>query len=156
MICAPQKAPHPSTRLPLFRSGDAREHTTAVIWHEEKHQTQVVAARKLFMDGPLLVFSISNHFNYTFDSNALLALDDNSTLYRGDVQVTDQWGVLHASEGVLFVREKSRIVRVQVPAPADATKSPTAGKGWTLDLKPDWRLVPEGRLGDFAVRWQSS
>jgi len=119
---------------------------------EVKHQARLAAARKAFVDGPVLKLSVSDEFNYTFDPNAVLAIDDRLTLYEGDIQVSDAWGLLKITEGVLFVRENGKVVRVQVPAPADATKSPLSGSGWTLDLKPRWQVVPEGRAGDFATR----
>ena len=121
---------------------------------EEKHQAQVSAAKKDFVDGPVLLLPAGKDFNYTFNPNAVLALDDNLMLYQGEVHVSDQWGLLRATEGVLFKRENNRIVSVQVAAPADAGKVPLVGKGWTLELKPDWKLVPEVRAGDFAVRMQ--
>src|SRR5713226_3822538 len=133
---------------------DGGEVVTIETRREEKHQAQVAAAKKFFVDGPVLVLHVSQDFNYTFDPNAVLAVDGNSTLYRGDVQVSDQWGILRAPEGVLFLRKNGRIVSVQVPAPADAVKSPLTGKGWTLELKSDWKLVPGERTGDFALREQ--
>ena len=133
---------------------DGGEVVTIETRREEKHQAQVTAAKKLFVDGPILTLPVGKEFNFTFDPNAVLALDDNLTLYRGDVQVSDQWGILRAPEGVLFLRKNGRIVSVQVPAPADAVKSPLTGKGWTLELKSDWKLVPGERTGDFAVREQ--
>lgn len=118
---------------------------------EEKHQERVAVARKLFVDGPVLSFPVSDEFRYTFDPNAVLALDDKLTLYQGEIQVSDAWGLLKTSEGALFVRENGRIARVQVPAPTDGSNSTLTGKGWTLELKPQWRVVPEGRAGDFAA-----
>lgn len=119
---------------------------------EVKHQARLAAARKAFVDGPVLVLPVGSEFNYTFDPNAVLALDDKLTLYEGEIQVTDAWGLLKPTEGALFVRENGRIVRVQVPAPTDPAKSPVTGKGWTLELNPQWQAVPEGRPGDFTVR----
>ena len=119
---------------------------------EVKHQARVAAARKLFVDGPVLRLPASQEFNYTYDPNEVLTLDDRLTLYEGEIQVTDTWGLLKTTEGALIVRSDKGFVRVQVPAPTDATKSPLTGKGWTLELKPGWKLVPEGRAGDFAAR----
>src|SRR5215471_585475 len=120
---------------------------------EVKHQARIAAARKLFVDGPVLVLPAGPEFNNTYDPNAVLALDDKLTLYEGEIQltVTDQWGLLKTSEGVLLVRENGKIVRAQVPAPADPSETPLTGKGWTLELKPAWELLPQGRPGDFAV-----
>ena len=87
-------------------------------------------------------------------ANTVLALDDKLTLYQyeGEIHVSDEWGMLKTTTGVVVARENGRIVRAQVPAPADASKLPLAGKGWTLELKPGWEVVREGRAGDFAVR----
>jgi len=122
---------------------------------EEKHQAQVAAAKKLFVDGPVLRLPVGKEFDFTYDPNAVLALDDNLTLYQGDVRVSDEWGILRASDGALFLRKDGKFVSVQVPAPADATKFPLAGKGWTLELKSDWKLVPGERTGDFAPAEQA-
>ena len=122
---------------------------------EAKHQARVAAARRDFVDGPVLLLPVGQEFNYTFDPNAVLALDDKLTLYEGEIQVSDAWGLLRTTEGALFVRDQRGLVRVQVPAPADASKTSLTGKGWTLELKPGWQVVPEGRAGDFAVRQRS-
>jgi hypothetical protein len=119
---------------------------------EEEHQARVAAVQKLFVDGPVLMLPVGSEFNYTFDPNAVLALDDKLTLCEGNIQVSDAWGLLKTTEGALFLRENGRIVRVQVPAPTDASKTPLEGKGWTLELKPHWQVMLEGRAGDFAVR----
>jgi hypothetical protein len=122
--------------------------------NEAKHQARIAQARKLFVDGPTVVLPVGQNFNYIFDPNMVLALDDKLTLYQyeGEIRVTDDWGMLKTSIGVVLARENGRLVRAQVPAPADANKTPLAGKGWTIELKPHWQLVPEGRAGDFAAR----
>ncbi len=119
---------------------------------EKTHQARVAAARKLFVDGPILVLPVGQEFNYTYDPNAVLALDDKLTLYEGEIPVTDEWGLLKTTEGAVVARENGKIVRVQVPAPTDANKTPLTGKGWTLELKPGWEAVREGRAGDVTVR----
>jgi hypothetical protein len=134
---------------------DGGEVVTIETRREEKHQAQLAATKKVFVDGPVLLLRVGKDFNYTFDPNAVLGVDENLTLYQGDVQVSDQWGVLRATEGVLFRRENNRIVSVQVAAPADPGKVPLVGKGWTLELQPGWKLVPEGRTGDLAVRMEA-
>lgn len=122
---------------------------------EAKHQARVAAARKTFVDAPVLVLPVGQEFNYTFDPNAVLALDDELALYEGEIQVTDAWGLLKTTEGALFVRGTRGFERVQVPAPADVSKRPLTGKGWTLELKPQWQVVPAPRAADFAVRPKS-
>jgi hypothetical protein len=146
-------APNKAEALRRAERYDGGEVIAIETEREEKHQARVAAAKKSFVDGPVLVLPVGQEFNYTYDPNAVLALDDKMTLYEGDsVQVTDEWGLLKITEGALFVRESGKIMRVQVPAPTDASKMPLSGKGWTLELKPRWKLVPEGRAGGFAVR----
>jgi hypothetical protein len=134
---------------------DGREVSAIETEREARHQARVAAARKLFVDGPVLALPVGPRFSYTFDPNAVLTLDDKLTLYEGQIQVSDGWGRLKTTEGVLFTRENGRILRVQVPAPADANERRLTGTGWTLELQPEWQAVPEGRPGDFAVRQES-
>jgi hypothetical protein len=126
--------------------------------HEVKHQAQVTVGRKLFVDGPILVLPASEKINYIYDPNTVLALDDNLTLYQyeGEIHVTDEWGMLKTSVGVVLARENGRVVRAQVPAPTDPSKTPMAGNGWTLELKPGWELAPGSRPRDFVVRRKSN
>ena len=67
---------------------------------------------------PVLMLPVGQEFHYTFDPNAVLGLDDKLTLYEGEIQVSDAWGLLKTTEGALLVRGNGRLVRVQVPAPA--------------------------------------
>ena len=135
---------------------DGGEVVTIETEREVKHQARVAAARKTFVDGPVLVLPVGKEFGYTFDPNAVLTLDDKLTLYEGNIQVSDTWGLLKTTEGALIVRGDKGFVGVQVPAPADANKTPLTGTGWTLELKPGWQAVPEGRAGDFAVHQKSN
>lgn len=149
-------APDKAAALGRAESYNGAEVVAIETEKEIKHQALVAAARKAFVDGPVLLLPASQEFNYTFDPNAVLTLDDKLTLYEGEIQVTDAWGLLKTTEGALIVRGDKGFVGVQVPAPADPNKSPLAGKGWTLDLKPDWQAVPEGRSGNFALRKKSN
>jgi hypothetical protein len=38
-----------------------------------------------------------------------------------------------------------------VPAPKTWAANPITGDGWTLDLKPGWRVAPVKGSKDFAV-----
>jgi len=131
---------------------DGGEVITIETEREEKHQQRLARARRFFVDGPVLALPVGEEFHYTFDPNAVLAVDDKRTLYEGNIQVSDAWGLLKTTEGALFLRENGRVVRIQVPAPADAGKTSLTGRGWALELKPHWQVTPEGRAGDFAVR----
>ena len=123
---------------------------------ERARQEKVNAARKRFVEGPVLVLPVNGQFNYNFNPHAVLALDADSTLYEGEVQVSDAWGVLHSSEGFLMVRRNGLIVRVQVPAPPDANSRPLKGDGWTLTLQKGWRVGPGDRPGDYVLKHEDA
>lgn len=121
---------------------------------QRRREDQIASARKRFIEGPVLILPVGNEFNYSFDPNAVVAVDDSLTLYNGNVQVSDAWGILHSSEGVLMVRRGGLIVRVQVPAPSDPAKGgtrPIKGDRWTIDLKAGWTVAPASRPGDLTL-----
>lgn len=149
------KVPATTDRAEAMRRAKRFDGGEVIAFETEKevnHQARLATARKAFVVGPVLVLPVGQEFNYTFDPNAVLTLDDKLALYEGEIQVSDSWGLLKTTEGALFVRGDKGFVRVQVPAPTDPAKSAVAGKGWTLELKPQWQVVPEGRAGDFAAR----
>ncbi len=121
---------------------------------ERVREAKVDAARKRFVEGPVLVLPVGGQFNYSFNPHAVLALDADSTVYEGEVQVSDAWGVLRSSEGFLMVRRNGMIVRVQVPAPVNANSRPLKGDGWTLTLEKGWRVAPGDRAGDYVLKPQ--
>ena len=137
------------------QSYDGDEVITLETQRDRDCQAPLAAARKRYLDGPVLVLPSEAPFSYGFDPNHVLSVDASSTVYEGG-QVSDAWGVLRAPGGFLIVRGANRVIRVQVPAPADASERPLKGEGWTLELTPGWSLEPGPRLGDWAHRRQST
>jgi hypothetical protein len=133
------------------RSYDGREVIALETQRDHDRQARLAAARQRFIAGPVLVLPVGAQFNYGFDPNHVLSMDETSTVYEGG-QVSDVWGVLQAPGGFLIVRGANRVMRVQVPAPADAKERPLKGDGWTLDLTPGWTLEPGARSGDFTLK----
>lgn len=123
--------------------------------HREARQQKIIAEqRSRLIDKPLLVLPASPDVNYSFDPDEVTAMSDDMSVYGGDVQVMDAWGILTVTSGALFVRENGRLARVQVPAPGNPSASSTAGEGWKLELKPGWKLVTGSRPGDWTVQKQ--
>jgi len=122
---------------------------------DEQHRTQLAEVRRRFIDGSLLVFPLSADVNYTFNPNAVVAIDDSSTVYEGNVQVTDQWGMLKSTKGVLMTRANGRLVRAQVAAPSDPSIHPFSGDGWSLDMKPECTLAARTRAAVLVVTARS-
>jgi len=73
-------------------------------------------------------------------------LEKLGTVYP-TMRISADWGVLEVSNGALLKPDWSA-VSVVAPTIMDATPK---GDGWTLELKPNWKLVPGGRNGDFAL-----
>ncbi len=131
---------------------DGKEVIAIETRRQVRREEQIASARKRFIESPILIFPAGNEFNYSFDPNAVVAVDDTSTLYNGKVQVTDDWGILQSSDGVLMVRQGGRIVRVQVPAPAETNARPLKANHWTLELKGGWTVAPASRPGDLTLQ----
>jgi hypothetical protein len=133
------------------RSYDGDEVIALETQRDRERQAQLAAARQRFIAGPVLVLPVGELFNYGFDPNHVVSVDESSTVYEGG-QVSDVWGVLRAPDGFLIVRGANRVMGVQVPAPINAQVRPLKGDGWTLELKPGWTLAPGPRPGDFALK----
>lgn len=133
-------------------SYDGDEVMAIEIRRDQARQAKLNEARKHFVDGPVLILPVGSQFNYGFDPNNVFSVDEDSTVYLGDVQVSDEWGILKASGGFMLVRQAGHVVRVQVPAPADANRRPIKGDGWTLDLQEGWQVAPGDRKGDLVLK----
>jgi len=137
------------------QSYDGEEVIALETQRDRDRQARLAAARKRYIEGQVLVLPPDALFGYGFDPNHVLSLDASSTVYEGG-QVSDVWGVLRAPGGFLIVRGANRVLRVQVPAPADAQERPLKGEGWTLELTPGWSLEPGPRSGDWALKRQNT
>ncbi len=145
---APDLAAQAAARAALY---DGAEVIAAETIRETTRQQQLAKYRARLQDGPVLILPIGASFNYSFNPNNVVPLVDGSTVYP-TARITDDWGVLTISDGVLMVREKGRIVRLHVAAPATPAARPLEGSGWKLELKDGWALEPGARGGDLMLR----
>src|SRR5205085_2178268 len=74
--------------------------------------------RALFIEGPTLELPMANA-RYSFDPNNVFVLEGAGSVYP-TLDVTADWGVLHAKEGALI---SSDFTRILVGAPADGAMS---------------------------------
>jgi len=129
-----------------------------VIAAEKERETtfkeRVAKYRAKFLSGPVLILPVGKAFNYSFDPNETVPLDEANTIYLSS-RVTDDWGILDAPGGVLMIREAGPIVRLQVPAPAKLSSNPLQGDGWTLNASKGWVVVPAERAGDYVLKPQN-
>lgn len=114
---------------------------------EVKRKATLALYRAKFVDGAILTLPLKN-MNVQFDPRTLQPLGGLGTVYP-TIRITDVWGVLEVSKGALLKADWSAIV---VVAPSDATGSSIKGDGWTLEIKPGWKLTPATRRGDYSLQ----
>ncbi|MFY9938130.1 MAG: hypothetical protein WAK33_14725 [Silvibacterium sp.] len=114
---------------------------------EKKRQARLTLYRAQFIDGPSLSIPLQK-MSVQFDPRTLQPLDDLGTVYP-EIRISDVWGILEASKGALVKGEWGSVV---ITAPTATTGSPIKGDGWTLELKPGWKLVPTTRKGDYLLQ----
>jgi hypothetical protein len=125
---------------------DAATLHAAEIERDLKRQQQLALNRRKFVEGPVLTLRF-RHMNVQFNPQNLQPLGDAGTVYP-TIRVTDDWGVIEGTNGALMKPDWSALV---VPAPASTSGSSIAGDGWTLELKPGWKIVPDLRPGDYTL-----
>jgi hypothetical protein len=113
-----------------------------------KAEAQKARYRALLVDGPTLTLPSAGHFAFTFNPSTLVGLGDSGSVYP-TFRVTDSWGTLDVKDGVLVPTDFSRAT---VSAPKNTDGSRIEGPGWTLDLAPGWRIVPDPKPGSYVVR----
>ena len=117
----------------------------AEVEREKKRQQTLAANRAKFVDGPILIIPL-HHVNIQFNPQTLQPLEKLGTVYP-TMRISADWGVLEVSNGALLKPDWSAVSIV-----APTTKGATLkGDGWTLELKPNWKLVPGARSGDFTL-----
>jgi|ERR1700728_221766 hypothetical protein len=104
-----------------------------------------------FIDGAVLTLQF-RHMQIQFDPRNLQPLGSAGTVYP-NLHVSDDWGVLDVSDGALLKSDWSGVI---VSTPAAIAGSHIKGDGWSLELKPGWKLVPGTRSGDYLLEPDSS
>jgi hypothetical protein len=116
------------------------------VERERKRQQILAQNRAKFVAGPILTLPFRK-MNVQFDPRMLQPLENAGTVY-GKMRITDEWGILEATNGALMKTDWSAVI---VVAPSVSAGSSLKGDGWTLELKPGWKIVPGARKGDFIL-----
>jgi hypothetical protein len=87
----------------------------------------------------------SHHMKAEFNPSLLFPLPPYGTVYPR-LQIVTDWGKLKV-DGAALIDDDWTGVTVAAPTNA-ATLS---GRGWTLELAPEWSIVPDRKPGDFTV-----
>ena len=124
--------------------GDALR--VAEVERDRKRQETLALNRRKFVDGAKLTLTFQ-HMNVQFDPRNLQPLADEGTVYP-TIHISDDWGIIDAKNGALMKPNWSALV---VEAPSSTSGPHVSGDGWTLELKPGWKIVPDARSGDFKL-----
>lgn len=118
----------------------------AELERETKRQQLIALYRAKYIDGPILTLPFRK-MHVQFNPSNLQPLENAGTVYP-TMRITDEWGILEATNGALMKPDWSAVI---VVAPTATTGSSLKGDGWTLELKPGWKIVPGARKGDFIL-----
>jgi len=133
---------------------EGEEIVTIETQHEEQRKQQIGEARKKFLDGPVLILSLSPDVKYSYDPNDVVGIDASNTVYP-TMRLVDPWGVLTVSNGAWLERDATgRLIRARVVAPTDLTARPLKGEGWSLELAKGWAVFSAERSGDLTIKKQ--
>jgi len=157
-ICYGIEETKPTRDLAMIRA--SRYEAQEIIAEETRRsldrETRIAAARKKFIESPILILPLSKDVNYSFNPNNLLAIDSLNTVYP-TLRLVDSWGTLEVSDGAWLVRSNDgSLARAQVPGPRSGSATPATGDGWTLMLNEGWKIAPAERAGDFQIEKVSS
>ena len=127
-------------------------HGATTIQAEEAARALEQAARIAtlkagLVDGPVLIAPVSGA-SFSFDPNKVTPLPPEGTVY-GVIRAAADWGVLTVEKDGLLSIDWSRLTVAY--ADAGPTDDGLKGVGWTLTLKPEWRLKPGSRDGDWTI-----
>jgi hypothetical protein len=125
---------------------DASTLRAAETERETRRQQMLAGYRARFVDGPVLTLQFRN-MHVQFDPRNLQPLGDAGTVYP-NLRISDDWGILDARNGALMKPDWSAVI---VVAPSASTGSSLKGDGWTLELKPGWKIVLGTRRGDYTL-----
>lgn len=149
-------------RVPAELATDAATRATQYGWADvDREEAARDSARAPIMreytqrlvDGPTITFrQRKDSLTWGYDPTALIGFDLSSTIYPSG-NFTAPWGTLTVERGGVLLRNDFSTIRVGAPAQlAAADTQQPAGDGWTLSLKPGWRLTPDpAKRGGYIV-----
>ena len=130
-------------RVRRYDDGSLRASETE---REQERLARLAAYRATLVDGPVLVLPLA-HANFRFNPQTLVAMEGAGTIYP-TLGLVDDWGTLNVERGGALVAADHSRAAVAGPT---AGIAPSKGEGWSLELKPGWRVVPGARAGDWTL-----
>ena len=114
---------------------------------EEKFQQQFAIYKALFIDSAHVEIPLIK-MNMSFDYTLQFSMDTLGMIYPS-IRITDNWGVLEASQGVLINAGWSQ---ANVSLPTSIEGSSITGEGWTLKLNEGYVFQKNDESGNYIVK----
>jgi hypothetical protein len=146
------KVPAVSASEAVHRSAhyDGDELIAVEAERENRRKETTAKYRSRLIEGPVLLLPVRN-INYSYNPNNVASFEDVGVLYP-TARITDDWGILEVTDGVLMFRDSSAIKKLHVSAPTDLQARPLLGLGWKLTLNEGWEIGAGERSGDLILR----
>lgn len=110
---------------------------------DENRKNLVVEYKSRFIERPHFEIKFEK-MSISFDPRNIMPLEDKGTVYP-NINVIDQWGVLHVTDGALMSPDWKKIT---VTNPTDMDGNKLSGKGWTLELNKGYSvIITDGNFG---------
>ena len=137
---------HPSPEAAIAA---AKYESAEILLSEEKReqdrQARLNELRKIFVEGPTLLFPGGSH---SYDTRGAVSLQGIGTIYFGPFRASGSWGKLEAEKGVLVSSDGSSR---RVAGPIKLDENTFSGDGWKLQLSSGWIVKQDERTGSFEV-----
>ncbi len=114
---------------------------------EEKFKQQFAKYKALFIDSAHVEIPLVK-MNMSFDYTLQFSMDTLGMVYPS-IRITDDWGVLEASQGVLINSGWSQ-VNVSLPTSIEGTK--ITGEGWSLELNAGYVFQKDEESRNYTVK----
>ncbi len=118
---------------------------------EEARLRVLAAYQQQFIDSAHLTLPLIK-MNMSFDYTLMVPLEPHGTVYPS-IRITDEWGILEASEGALISQNWDKAT---VSQPLEIKGNQVSGRGWTLELKAPYRISRNVVDGNYALEKEKS
>ena len=109
------------------------------IEREKKRIEKITELKSKFLEEPTLAIPFQN-MNISFDPRNIAPLENYGTVYP-NLRITDDWGILTVEDGALLAPDWSKVI---VSLPNQITDKIVTGRGWKLELSPEWVVKKYG------------
>jgi hypothetical protein len=113
---------------------------------EDEINKKITYYKNLFTNAPCLKL-VFEKMNVSFNPSNIVPLDSLGTVYP-TIRVTDKWGILDVTEGALMAPNWKYII---VSNLINTTTQSITGKGWTLTLNENYKIVEQTDTGNYVV-----